>query len=418
MSVMETGLGTSYRPSNIKNLDVKWETQEQLNVGLDLNFLNDRINLVIDAYKKKSADMLMQLTLPSFMGTSGNGSSALAAPYGNYGDIENKGIEIALNTRPIETNNFSWGSDFQVSFNKNKLNSLSNSTALVGYGQWTDVVSRTEVGESLYNFYGYVVDGIYTSFDDILNSPVNTIQQNNPYNVDSNGKYSWSTDPSKYSRSNTTFVGDIKYKDINGDGKIDEKDKTNIGSPLPKFTFGWNNTFHYKQWDLNIFINGSYGNKVGNYNAMKLTHMNSAWTNQTTAILDRAKLTAIDPSQSDWYNHIDNVRVSNPGASIPRASINDPNDNDAWSSRYIEDGSYIRLKSASLSYTLDKKIVKKIGLENVRATITGTNLLTITGYDGYDPEIGASTTSSNVFGLDNGRYPSPTSWSFGLSVSF
>ena len=418
MSVMETGLGTSYRPENIKNLDVKWETQEQLNVGLDLNFLNDRINLVIDAYKKKSADMLMQLTLPSFMGTSGNGSSALAAPYGNYGDIENKGIEIALNTRPIETNNFSWGSDFQISFNKNKLNSLSNSTALVGNGQWTDVVSRTEVGESLYNFYGYVVDGIYTSFDDILNSPVNTIQQNNPYTVDSNGKYSWSTDPSKYSRSNTTFVGDIKYKDINGDGKIDEKDKTNIGSPLPKFTFGWNNTFHYKQWDLNIFINGSYGNKVGNYNAMKLTHMNSAWTNQTTAILDRAKLTAIDPSQSDWYNHIDNVRVSNPGASIPRASINDPNDNDAWSSRYIEDGSYIRLKSASLSYTLDKKIVKKIGLENVRATITGTNLLTITGYDGYDPEIGASTTSSNVFGLDNGRYPSPTSWSFGLSVSF
>ena len=413
MSVMESGLGTSYRPANIKNLDIKWETQEQFNIGLDMGFLNDRISLVVDVYQKKSADMLMQLTLPSFMGTSGNGSSALAAPKGNFGDIENKGIEIALNTRPIVTKNFDWSSDFQISFNKNKLKSLSGSSALIGYGQWTDVVSRTEEGESLYNFYGYEVEGIYKDFDDILASPINTLQQNNPIE---DGK--WSTDPSKYSRTNTTFVGDIKYKDVNGDGKIDEKDKTNIGSPLPKFTFGWNNTFHYKNWDLNVFINGSYGNKVGNYNAMKLTHMNSAWTNQLNDVNSRARLAAIDASQSDWYNHIDNVRVTNPGAALPRASINDPNDNDAWSSRYIEDGSYIRLKSLSLSYTFDKKLVQKIGLDNVRATVSANNLVTITGYDGYDPEVGASTTSSNVFGLDNGRYPSPTSWAVGLSVSF
>ena len=413
MSVMESGLGTSYRPANIKNLDIKWETQEQINVGLDLGFVNDRINLVVDFYKKKSADMLMQLTLPSFMGTSGNGSSALAAPKGNFGDIENTGVEIALNTRPIVTKNFDWSSDFQISINKNKLKSLSGSSALVGFGQWTDVVSRSEVGESLYNFYGYVVEGVYKDFDDILNSPVNTLQQANPIE---DGK--WSTDPSKYSRSNTTFVGDLKFKDVNGDGKIDEKDKTNIGSPLPKFTFGWNNTFHYKQWDLNIFINGSYGNKVGNYNAMKLTHMNSAWSNQLTNVNDRARLAAIDASQTDWYNHVNNVRVTNPNASLPRASINDPNDNDAWSSRYIEDGSYIRLKSLSLSYTVDKKLVQKIGLDNVRATISANNLVTITGYKGYDPEVGASTTSSNVFGLDNGRYPSPTSWAVGLSISF
>lgn len=413
MSVMESGLGTSYRPANIKNLDIKWETQEQFNVGLDMGFLNDRINLVVDVYQKKSADMLMQLTLPSFMGTSGNGSSALAAPKGNFGDIENTGLEIALNTRPIVTKNFDWSSDFQISFNKNKLKSLSGSSALVGYGQWTDVVSRTEEGESLYNFYGYEVEGIYTDWEDIRNSPINTLQQNNPIE---DGK--WSTDPSKYSRTNTTYVGDIKYKDVNGDGKIDEKDKTNIGSPLPKFTFGWNNTFHYKQWDLNVFINGSYGNKVGNYNAMKLTHMNSAWTNQLNDVNKRARLAAIDASQSDWYDHIDNIRVTNPGAALPRASINDPNDNDAWSSRYIEDGSYIRLKSLSLSYTFDKKLVQKIGLDNIRATVSANNLVTITGYDGYDPEVGASTTSSNVFGLDNGRYPSPTSWAVGLSVSF
>ena len=418
MSVMETGLGTSYRPANIKNLDIKWETQEQTNIGIDLGFLNDRITLVMDYYIKKSADMLMQLTLPSFMGTSGNSSSALAAPYGNYGDIENKGLEIALNTRPVETKHFSWGSDFQISFNKNKLKSLSNSTALLGYGQWSDVVSRSVVGESLYNFYGYEVVGVYQDFDDIINSPVYTLQKNNPIGLDSNGNYVWSKDPSKYSRTNTTFVGDLKYKDQNGDGIIDENDKTNIGSPLPKFTFGWNNTFHYKNFDLSIFINGSYGNKVGNYLAMKLTHMNSAWTNQTVDVKNRSVLTAIDASQSDWYNHVDNVKVSNPGSTLPRASINDPNDNDAWSSRYIEDGSYIRLKSVSLSYTFDKKLINKIGLDNVRINVTGSNLLTITGYDGYDPEIGASTASNNVFGLDNGRYPSPTSFSIGLNLTF
>ena len=418
MSVMESGLGISYRPANVKNLDIKWETQEQVNVGLDLGFLNDRISLVVDYYVKKSADMLMQLTLPSFMGTSGNGSSALAAPKGNYGDIENKGIEIALNTRPIETKNFSWGSDFQISFNKNKLKSLSNSTALLGYGQWTDVVSRSAVGESLYNFYGYEVVGVYQSFDDIINSPVNTLQQNNPIGKDAEGNMVWSKDPSKYSRTNTTFVGDLKYKDVNGDGIIDENDKTNIGSPLPKFTFGWNNNFHYKNWDLSVFINGSYGNKLGNYTKMKLTHMNSAWSNQHTDIMGRARLAAIDATQDNWYDHVDNVVVTNKNTILPRASINDPNDNDCWSSRYIEDGSYIRLKSVSLSYTFDKKLVQKVGLENVRVNVTGTNLYTITDYDGYDPEIGASTTSNNVFGLDNGRYPSPASFSIGLGLTF
>ena len=110
--------------------------------------------------------------------------------------------------------------------------------------------------------------------------------------------------------------------------------------------------------------------------------------------------------------------VANPDCAYPRASINDPNDNDAWSDRYIEDGSYVRLKSLTLGYTFDKQLIKKLGLTNLRLTLNATNLLTITGYDGYDPEIGASTASSNVYGLDNGRYPAPTSFTFGLNVSF
>ena len=418
MSTMETGLGLSYRPANLKNLDIKWETQEQINVGIDLGFLNGRIAVTADWYKKVSKDMLMQLTLPSIMGTSGNASSALAAPYGNYGDIENTGFEFEIKTRPIETKDFNWQSDFQISFNKNKLKSLSGSTALPGYGQWTDVVSRSVPGESLYNFYGYEVEGVYQSFEDILNSPVNTLQQNNPIITNADGTKSWSTDPTKYNPKNTTYVGDIKYKDVNGDGVIDENDKTNIGSPLPKFTFGWNNTFVYKNFDLNIFINGSVGNKVGNYMKMKLTHMNSPWSNQLSDVQNRTRLQPKDGVYSDyWYNDISNV-ITTGESNTPRAAINDPNDNDAWSSRYIEDGSYVRLKALTLGYTFDEKLIKKLGLTNLRLTLNATNLLTITGYDGYDPEIGVSTASNNVYGLDNGRYPSPTSVTLGVNVSF
>lgn len=418
LSTMETDLGTSYRPAQIANTSIRWESQEQWNVGLDLGFLNDRINLTVDWYRKESKDMLMQLQLPSYMGTSGNASSALAAPYGNYGTIRNSGVEISLNTRPI-VGKFEWDSDFQISFNKNKLISLSDgsSTAqIIGYGQWSDVVSLTKEGESLFSFYGYVCDGIYQSLEDIETSA-------KPKKYPSNGVFS---------KTSTVFVGDIKYKDLNGDGVINENDRTNIGSPLPKFTFGWTNTFRYKNFDLSVFINGSYGNKVYNYMKMKLSHMNSTWTNQLADVIGRAQLVPIDANKDytggldrgdgvliyHWYDDITNVKLANPDASMPRASIQDPNDNDRISDRYIEDGSYLRLKNLTFGYTFPKKIISKWGLESLRLYANIQNLFTITDYSGYDPEIGVSTAGANVMGLDNGRYPSPTTYSFGLNVSF
>lgn len=410
---MSSSLGTGYRPKNIPNTSIKWESQEQWNVGLDLGFIQDRINVVVDWYKKVSNDMLMALQLPSYMGTQGNTSSRLDPPYGNYGSIENAGVEISLNTHPL-IGKFQWDSDFQISFNKNKLKALSGTAnaQIVGYGQWNDVVSVSNVGESLYNFYGYVCDGVYQDYEDLQKSP-------KPEQYPSNGVFN---------RKNTVWVGDIKYKDISGpdgkpDGVINEYDKTNLGSPMPKFTFGWTNTFRYKDFDLSIFINGSYGNKVMNYLGMQLTHMNSAWENQLNSVTGRARLEPIDPdkvypSGQYWYDDVTNVRVSNPEAAIPRASIQDPNDNDRISDRYVEDGSYIRLKNITLGYTFPSKLIKKFGINNLRLYANIQNLLTITGYDGYDPEIGASTQSTNVYGLDYGRYPSPTVYSFGLNVSF
>lgn len=409
---MPSALGMGFRPSNIPNTSIRWESQEQYNVGLDLGFFNGRLNLTVDAYYKKSDDMLMSMQLPSYMGTQGNGSSKLQAPKGNYGSIENKGLEITLDAHPVQLKNFSWDSNFQISFNKNKLLSLSDTenATLVGYGQWGDVVCVSEIGKPLYNFYGYKVEGVYKDLDDIQNSA-------KPAKYPSDGVFS---------RGNTVWVGDIKYKDVDENGIIDERDRTDIGSPLPKFTFGWTNTFRYKNLDLSIFLNGSYGNKVMNYNSLTLTHMNSTWTNQLQSVVSkRARLEPIDPTivyadGSKWFDHIDNVRVKNPGTKIPHTSINDPNDNDRISDRYVEDGSFLRIKNITLGYTFPKALLNKAKIENLRVYVNIQNLYTFTKYTGYDPEVGASTQDSSglTYGLDNGRYPSPAMYSFGLNITF
>lgn len=416
---MPSSLGLGYRQSNIANPYIKWETQEQWNLGLDLNFFDNRIGLVVDAYDKTSKDMLMPLQLPSYMGTRGNASSALAAPYGNYGTINNKGIEFTLNTHNL-TGAFTWNTEFQISFNKNKLVALDGTDAvhIEGYGQWSDVVSISNVGEPLYNFYGYKVAGVYKDLEDLQNSP-------RPEKYPTDGVFN---------RYNTTWVGDLKFEDLSGpegvpDGVIDTYDRTNIGSPLPKFTFGMTNSFSYKNFDLSVFFNGSYGNKVLNYTAINLSNMKSAWDNQLKLITERANLEPIDPNKSypatvngnevyEWTNDITNLRVTNPDTRIPRAIANDPNDNDRISDRYIEDGSYLRVRNITLGYTLPANVARKWMLENIRVYANIQNLATFTNYSGYDPEIGASTASQNVFGLDNGRYPSPQVYSFGVSLSF
>jgi len=423
ISTMESGLGAGYRQSGIANPYIKWETQEQWNLGLDLGFWDNRIELTVDAYDKVSKDMLMQMQLPSYMGTRGNGSSALAAPYGNYGTIDNKGLEFSLTTHNFKSE-LTWDTEFQLTFNKNKLVALDgvSSSAIEGYGQWSDVVSRTEIGQPLYNFFGYKVVGVFQDKADILNSPA---QEKTP------------ADGKSFSRTNSVFPGDLKFKDVSGpdgvpDGKIDTYDRTNIGSPMPIFTFGINNTMHYKNFDLTVFINGSVGNKVLNYSSINLSSMNSPWNNQLAIVTDRTRLTQINATQTypyvnstgksvlNWYDDIDNVKVASPGSAIPRAIQNDPNNNARLSDRYIEDGSYLRVKNVVLGYNFPKSTLNTLHLQSLRIYANIQNLYTLTKYTGFDPEIGASTASSsgNVYGLDNGRYPAPQVYSFGINLSF
>ncbi len=416
ISKMETGLGAGYRQSNIANPYIQWEKQEQYNIGFDLSIL-DFADVVVELYDKTSSDMLMDLQLPSYMGTRGNASSALAAPWGNYGEINNKGMEITLTTHNAK-GAFNWDTQFQISFNKNKLVSLDGtpSAHIEGYGQWSDVVSLTEVGDPLFNFYGYKTDGIYQDLEDLQTSAKPT---------------AYPSDGESFAYGSTTYVGDLKFQDISGpngtpDGIIDSYDRTKIGSPMPDFTFGLNNTFSYKNFDLSVFINGSYGNDVMNYTAISLSNMRSTWTNQLDIVKQRARLGMVDGSKEyptgggieNWWEDVSNVRVTNPNTNVPRAVTTDPNDNDRISDRYIEDGSFIRIKNITLGYTFPKRVIQKIHLSNLRMYASVENLATFTDYTGFDPEVGASTQSANVFGLDNGRYPSPQVFTFGLNVSF
>jgi TonB-linked SusC/RagA family outer membrane protein len=415
ISRMPTGLGMGYRQSNIANPYVKWETQEQWNLGLDINFFRDRLNFVVELYDKTSRDMLMKLTLPSYMGTSGNDSSVLNAPRGNYGTINNKGLEITMNTRNL-TGAFEWDTDFTISFNKNKLISTASSVPIQGWPQWDgegENITLTNIGESLYNFYGYETDGYYKDLNDLKNSPKPS-------------KYP--ADGSSFNRYNTTWVGDVKFKDLSGpdgvpDGIIDNYDKTNLGSPMPKFSFGMTNTFRYKNIDLNVFINGNYGNKVYNFSAVELSQMSGIYNNQLKYVTDRAHLEVINPNISyegtngvwNWFEDINNVRLAN-DPSAPRAYGSSDNTN--ISDRYIEDGSYLRIKNITLGYTIPSKWLRKYKIDNVRVFTNIQNLYTFTKYTGFDPEVGVSTMTPNVYGLDYGRYPSPQTFTVGLNLSF
>ena len=422
LRMFPTALGPGYRQGQIANPNVQWETQEQWNLGLDLSFWHNRLNVTLDLYDKTSNDLLMQLQLPTYFGSRGNSNSALTAPMGNYGTINNKGLEISINSSNIEMKDFKWSTDFQISFNKNKLVALQGTDAsgIEGYGQWSDVVSLSPVGGSLYQFYGYIVDGVYKDKAEIE-------------------EHLWGELPEKgFNRYATVFVGDIKYRDISGpegkpDGKIDTYDRTFIGSPLPKFTYGLNNTFTYKNFDLNLFLQGSYGNKVFNALDRDLTGM-GYWRNQLSKVMDFANIVPInpdkqypiahpdDPSQmiNYWFEDIDNVHLSNPDTQIPRAGRAQPYNNSRLSTRYIEDGSYLRVKNISLGYTFPVSVARKMSLESLRVYTNIQNLLTFTKYTGYDPEVGINPqdASGYTFGFDQGRYPSPRIVSFGLNVSF
>lgn len=406
LSSKSTPFGLGVLTANTANPDLKWETTDSYNIGFDLGLFNGRIDFILDWYYKKTRNLLLQLPLPAYLGSSGNG--AASNPWANVGSMRNSGVEMTLNTVNIDKGGFQWRSNFTFSLNRNKVLKLDSESATIDktfqVGSDVSTVTRTIAGHPVGQFWGYKVIGRFNNASDF-------------YYKDSNGKVKAVALPEGSSiAKDKTWIGDYIFEDINGDGVINNEDETFIGNPLPSFTYGIGNTFSYKGFDLNIFLSGSYGNDVINYNRRFLEDVR-ANNNLLTSSANYAQIGVIDPNLPN--NDYRNLYVTNAAEThLPRLSASSTNANNRMSDLYVEDGSYIRLQNISLSYTLPKNLVSKLKLQNIKVYINLQNVYTWTKYDGFDPEVGAMYGDALMTGLDYGRYPSPRIYTFGLNISF
>ncbi len=397
LSTVATGLsGNSQLTTTTGNPNIKWETTKEFNIGLDAALLNNRIVFTIDAYNRKTSNLLLSLTEPYYSGTyaaGGYSPGAVLAPYVNIGSVGNKGVEFSLKTTNIRSKDLNWVSTFIFSRNQNKVLALEPGTPAI-YGTYT----KTVVGSSIGDFYGYQTLGLYKDAADFKKYPA----------VWQNGSGPIPITPG----SGGVWVGDVIFKDNNKDGKIDANDETDLGSPLPKFQYGINNTFNYKNIDLTVFMTGEYGNKVFNQ-----IDVNGDDPNQNfgyfPAVLNYAHIGLVDPTGS--ATDINNVYITNPGTNITRISQSSGDQNTIFSDRYIQSGSFLKCKSIALGYTFSKSLLAAIHVKTLRIYANVTNVFTITKYKGYDPEIGS--WNPLAAGIDNGYYAQPRVISIGASLT-
>lgn len=391
LGVFATQWGSGLLPTNMANPNVRWESTESYDAGVDIGILNQRIQLSADIYLKKTRNLLLAEPLPLFAGTGATGSPS--APMVNIGSLQNKGIDLSLNTINLNSK-FVWKSGFIFSMNRNKVLTLSQGNKPIDQQiNFFDTVTRTEVGHPVGELYGYVVEGIFQNGQDVQNSPLPA--------------------GAKIDKTAGVWVGDFKFQDRNGDGVIDEKDMTYLGNTQPLFQYGVTNNFYYKNFDLTIFVNGNYGNKI--FNELRREDENTASNfNLLASASNFARVGLKDPKGSS--TDINNAILLNPGTNIPRVTAGDPNNNNRVSSAYVEDGSYLRIKNVILGYTLPRKLTTQIHLTNARVYVQVQNLYTFSKYSGYDPEIGSQNQSALLSGIDYGRYPASRMYTIGISI--
>lgn len=336
-------------PASIQNNDLKWETTEQTNIGIDLAVMNSRIEFSADAYIKNTSDLLLNVPLPR--------STGFDTGVQNVGKLQNKGIELQLTSHNVANEDFSWDTDLNISFNRNKVVDILGQQVIGGGVAGRGDVSYSVEGKPLGLFYGYIAGGV---------------------------------DPA---------TGDIYYIDRNGESTFDPatEDRTFIGNPNPDFIYGMTNTLAYKNFSLSIFLQGSQGNDVFNATRIETEGMTDA-KNQSQVVVNR------------W-------RAPGDITDIPRAVAGSTN-NSRISTRFVEDGSYLRAKAVTLGYALPSALISKIKLNQAKFYVTGENLFTITGYKGYDPEVNAFGGNNTVMGVDFGTYPQTRSLIFGVNVTF
>lgn len=398
--------GSGQIATNTANPDLGWEKTHSSNIGLDLGLFNNRVELIADFYYKKTDGLLLNLALPAYAGTTGQGSTA--PPTFNIGALENKGFEFTLNTINMERNDFTWKSNFVFSMNRNKVLALNTESGVYNQtlqqGSDVTVVTRTAVGQPIGQFYGYKVIGRFEKATDF-------------YYKDQDGNVKPTPIPDDMQiGENGVWIGDYMFEDVNKDGVINAKDTGYIGNPAPDFTFGIGNTFSFKGFDVNILLTGSYGNEVLNYQRRWLENPREN-TNLLKSALGYAQLELIDPNGPNDYR---NVQIVGGDPYMPRigASSASSASNYRLSNRFVEDGSYVRVKNISIGYNLPKKLYSQYGISNIKVYSNAQNVLTFTKYKGYDPEVGAINQNVLLTGIDNGRYPSPIITTLGLNVNF
>lgn len=418
--------GNSIQTSNIANPNLTWESTRSWNGGIDLSLFNNRVEFIFDAYVKKTRDLLLQQDFPGYLGTTGTGSAT--AQWANIGSMQNKGFEFTLNTVNISNRDWQWRTNVTFSLNRNKVVAMNTENAFIDktYQQSgeTNVITRTAVGHPVSQFYGYNVIGRINNASDYLidnGDGTSTVKIATP--ILRTGACVENANTDKGGLLKQVYIGDYIFEDLNNDGIIDEKDQTFLGSPLPKFTYGINNTLKYKNFDLSVFLYGSYGNKAMNYLARRTKNPNSSG-NVHEEVNRYARLGYVDGNESN--KNVWNIYVL-PGADPNqcRMSVNDANDNDRISSRIVEDASFLRIQNIVLGYTLPKNWLRKVKIENARIYANIKNVYTFTGYSGYDPEVGStqaqysySGQSMLMYGVDTGRCPSPRIYTLGIDLTF
>lgn len=362
--------------SSLANPALKWESTSQSNIGIDLGILKQRATLTVDYYKKKTTDLLLNALLPP--------SSGYESAFKNIGSTSNEGLEISLAGDIVRNNAFTWNSSINIAFNKNKVLSLTqNQESFLSFLNWDKDYQGiplyiAKVGQPIGQMYGMIWDGVYTQKDF---SDAGVLLGNVP----SNGNPRENIQP-----------GDIKYKDLNGDGTINDLDRTVIGRGYPLHQGGFSNTFSYKGFDLNVFLQWSYGNDILNANRLMFEYGVKPRTNQYATFANR------------WTQDNQDTDMFRLGGQGPLGN--------SYSTRVVEDGSYLRLKTVSLGYTFNPDLVNRLKIKSLRVYASAQNLLTWTNYSGYDPEV-AVMYSALTPGFDYSSYPRPKTVVFGLNIS-
>ncbi|MEA1787451.1 TonB-dependent receptor [Arenibacter sp. GZD96] len=361
--------------SQVGNPSLKWETSESINFGVDLGFFNDKLLISAEYFDIETKDLISRDN--SLISTTAIDAQA---PLVNLGSFTNKGFDFSIGYSNTTASGWTYGIQANISHYDNEVTELISDFQLGDGGFRGGAMTRTQVGQPLSSFFGRVVDGIFASEAEVASSP----DQGFP--------------------SNAAGVGRFRYRDLNGDGAITDEDRAFIGSPHPDFTYGINLNVAYKGFDVSAFIQGSQGNDIYNYTKIFTDFPTFTNTNRSTRVLDA------------W-------RPDNLGASIPKLSQQITNNETQPNSYFVEDGSFMRLKNLQIGYALPDQIIEKMGLSLLRFYVQGTNLFTITPYDGFDPELGPRFGGDNLtIGVDddvNGnQYPTAQIFTLGLNLKF